>query len=224
MVKKLLLTVVIGFCATSSVSAQQYDDCEKLLGRDRPGWVMDRPGMIACYSSIIKKKPRDPEAYYRRGYWYLMPTKMRTTAEKTVDADMAIADLNKAIELKFPGPGVYSSRARAYMDKKEFEKAIADYSKYLLSNPTEVVSLNDRSEAYLELGKLELALADADKSVKNLTSHPPHIRMSSLSARGKVFEALGRRDEAISDFREILAMYPNLLWAKQALARLGAAP
>jgi hypothetical protein len=42
--------------------------------------------------------------------------------------------------------------------------------------------------------------------------------------RGHIFEALGRREEAIADFRRALAKAPDLQGSKDALKRLGASP
>jgi tetratricopeptide (TPR) repeat protein len=46
----------------------------------------------------------------------------------------------------------------------------------------------------------------------------------ALDTRGHIFEALGRREEAIADFRRALAKAPDLQGSKDALKRLGASP
>ena len=54
---------------------------------------------------------------------------------------------------------------------------------------------------------------------------PDHA--NALDTRGHIFEALGRRDEAIADFRRVLALEPdnpNAQEARKALERLGASP
>jgi hypothetical protein len=42
--------------------------------------------------------------------------------------------------------------------------------------------------------------------------------------RGTIFEALGRREEAIGDLRQALSLYPEGRKAKEALKRLRALP
>jgi lipoprotein NlpI len=42
--------------------------------------------------------------------------------------------------------------------------------------------------------------------------------------RGRIFEALGRREDAIADFRQSLAVNPNDPASRDALKRLGVAP
>ncbi len=49
-------------------------------------------------------------------------------------------------------------------------------------------------------------------------------RAATLDTRGSIFEALGRREEAIADFRRALSKAPNLQSSKDGLKRLGAEP
>jgi tetratricopeptide (TPR) repeat protein len=51
------------------------------------------------------------------------------------DYDRAIADYNKAIELRPKRAGVYSNRGRAYEKKGDNARAIADYNKLLELDP-----------------------------------------------------------------------------------------
>ena len=47
---------------------------------------------------------------------------------------------------------------------------------------------------------------------------------AAYSNRGNLFEAKGRREEAIADFQRALAINPNHERSRDALKRLGAAP
>jgi len=46
----------------------------------------------------------------------------------------------------------------------------------------------------------------------------------TLDTRGHIFEALGRRVEAAADFRNAVALNPELKSSIDGLARLGASP
>ena len=46
----------------------------------------------------------------------------------------------------------------------------------------------------------------------------------TLDTRGHILEALGRREEAIADFRRALSVEPRLSGSRDALRRLGAMP
>ncbi|GAG93050.1 unnamed protein product [marine sediment metagenome] len=60
-------------------------------------------------------------------------------------------------------------------------------------------------------------MPDAEKSLE-LRPNDAH----ALDTRGSIFEALGRREEAIADFRQALAKNPSIQNSKDALKRLGA--
>jgi len=47
---------------------------------------------------------------------------------------------------------------------------------------------------------------------------------AALDTRGHIFEALGKREEAIADFRRAVASDPSMEGSRDALKRLGAAP
>jgi len=63
------------------------------------------------------------------------------------------------------------------------------------------------------------ALADADAALKLKPDAAP-----ALDTRAHILEALGRREEAIADFRRALAIEPRLSGSREGLKRLGAAP
>ena len=77
---------------------------------------------------------------------------------------------------------------------------------YQLIRPTHVVYLAwaSRALAYLKAGKAAQALPDAERSLQLRPNHA-----DTLDTRGHIFEALGRREEAIADFRRALSMDPT---------------
>ena len=76
-----------------------------------------------------------------------------------------------------------------------------------------------RAWAYFKADKAAQGLPDVEKSLQLLPDDP-----GALDTRGHIFEALGRREEAIADFRRALANAPDLQGSKDALKRLGASP
>jgi Tfp pilus assembly protein PilF len=70
---------------------------------------------------------------------------------------------------------------------------------------------------YFTAGKPAQGLPDVEKS---LELHPDDP--DALETRGLIFEALGRKQEAVADFRRALETAPNLQSSKDALKRLGA--
>jgi len=62
-------------------------------------------------------------------------------------------------------------------------------------------------------------LPDAEKS---LELRPNDANL--LDTRGHIFEAMGRREEAIADYRRALSKKPDIQGSKHWLKRLGASP
>jgi Flp pilus assembly protein TadD len=90
-------------------------------------------------------------------------------------------------------------------------------------DPKNAVPYNNRAWAYFTAGKAVQGLPDVEKSI-GLSPNSAH----ALDTRGIIFEALGRREEAIADFRRALEVAPNnptvQSSGKEALKRLGAPP
>jgi Tfp pilus assembly protein PilF len=80
-----------------------------------------------------------------------------------------------------------------------------------------------RAWAYFKAGQAARALPDVERSLRQ---HPSDAR--PLNTRGNIYEALGKREEAIADFRRALSLSPNdqelQASSKEALKRLGADP
>ncbi len=121
----------------------------------------------------------------------------------------------------------YVSRGAVYIAKSEYEHAIRDLTIAIdLSAPSAGAVMsgpyNNRAWAYFKSGKAAQGLPDVERS---LQLRPDNTH--ALDTRGHIFEALGRRKEAIADFRKVLALDPNdpnAPEARKALERLGAQP
>lgn len=164
--------------------------------------------LMAC-TDLIWRDPTDKIAYHNRGGAFL----------DVNDADRAIADFTKAIDLDSAYGSAYNNRGYAHLKKGEYDKAIADFTKAIEINPQHGLALNNRAWAHLQIGMTAQALQDIEKS---LLLQPDDGR--AWNTRGHILEALGRRDQAISDFRQSLARNPNNQSSREALERLGIKP
>ena len=79
----------------------------------------DRELQIKACSAIIERDAKDAIAYYKRGVAYQFKG----------DVDRAIADYNKAIELRPGYARAYESRGSAYASKGVYTNAVADVTK-----------------------------------------------------------------------------------------------
>ena len=137
--------------------------------------------------------------------------------EKSGEA--AIRACTEAIQRDPKDAVSYVNRAFEYLQRADYARTIADYSKAVELDPAKWDAFQGRAWAYFKTGKAAEGLPDADASLK---LRPNEAR--TLDIRGHILEALGRREEAIADFRRALAIEPRLQGSRAALRRLGANP
>jgi Flp pilus assembly protein TadD len=179
----------------------------------------ERSGVEAAIrgcTDAIGKDPKDASAYYRRGLAY----------DRRGDLERAMADLTKAIDVestrRYPNSSLlsnyYVARGDLFYRKHDYDAAAEDYSKAIGRSPVDAASYKKRALARYQAEKLEAALADAEKARRL-----KHGDADILTTRGVIYVALGRRDEAIFDFRLALKLDPTNKSAQSSLQKLGAA-
>ncbi len=91
------------------------------------------------------------------------------------------------------------------MFKKDFQRAIADYTSAIELAPLEEGGYNNRANARERAGDLEGAIKDFDKAIE-LTPHFAHL----YGNRGIALFLIGRDDEAKRDFEQCLRLNPSV--------------
>lgn len=114
--------------------------------------------------------------------------------------EQAIEAYSKAIELAPDRADLYSDRGWAYMTMEDWEHAAADYGRVIELAPS-ASAYNNRCWSLYKMGEYEKALPDCDESI-NL--YPDDV--NALDSRARVYEAMGRADEAIKDFERIIEL------------------
>ena len=133
--------------------------------------------------------------------------------------EAAIRACTEAIALNPRDAVSYVNRAFEYVGKGDYVRSIADYSRAIEIDPGRWDARQGRAWASFKAGKAAEGLGDADAALKLKPDWAP-----ALDTRGHILEALGRREEAIADFRRALASEPRLQGSRDGLRRLGAAP
>jgi tetratricopeptide (TPR) repeat protein len=203
----------------------------------------DIPGTMADLSRAIELNPKLDLAYYARGLGYSLAKQ----------PDLAIADFTKAIESAVIVPrAAYRGRRDAYAAVGKYDLAIADattlietsayqmlvqpnwghyLSQWLLDRldgaggpgrQQRVYELEDRAELYLKVGQTEKAAADVGRAAE--LAIYSNWRARDLFRHAQLLEQLGRRDEAIADYRQAEQLDPGSPRYREALSRLGAEP
>jgi tetratricopeptide (TPR) repeat protein len=170
----------------------------------------DHEHTIADATKVIELTPDDTLPYVFRGGGYL----------ETAAFDRAIEDFTRIVELQPKSDLGYALRSDAYSRKGEHDRAIADATKAIELDAKRPQNFAARALAYLRAGKPGQGLADANMTVELSPDSSDH----AFHVRAQILEALGRRDEAIADYRRALRLAPANKVYQDALKRFGAAP
>ncbi|MBP9757383.1 MAG: hypothetical protein KBD06_02170 [Candidatus Pacebacteria bacterium] len=151
-------------------SRHEYDkalaDATQIVSLGKPEWALHRGqtmmylgrfdeafAELAKYTDIIEKE-KDNGIGIALGYG------MRAYCRMTMGQfDKAVAEYSKAITA-FDNPTLRQLRGNAFVQMKQYELAIQDYSAVLMKKPEEVATLYLRAVAYDLNGQPKLALGD----------------------------------------------------------------
>jgi lipoprotein NlpI len=117
--------------------------------------------------------------------------------------DLAIADFNKAIELKPNYYVAYNSSGRTYIHKGDLNKALADINRAIELNPNYAHAFNNRGIIYTDKGQLDQAIADYNKAIE---LDPKHYW--AYRNRGRYYVRMGKLDMALTDFSKSIELNP----------------
>ena len=174
---------------------------------------------IADYTKAIEFNPMNDAYYSNRGYaWF----------EKE-DYDRAITDYKKAIELnpknaeyndtlkramskkaeqvaakKEKDATVYNKRGIAWYEKKNYDKAIADFTKAIELNPRDDVLYHNRGNAWYRKGNYDKAIANYTKAIELNPKDDDYYNM-----RGIAWYEKKNYDKAIADFTKAIDLNPK---------------
>jgi tetratricopeptide (TPR) repeat protein len=136
--------------------------------------------------------------------------------------DLQLADLNKCIELAPRDNNYYLSRGKLFQRRKEWNKAISDFSKAISVNRQDkVYDLFQRAKAYKSAGKYNEAVVDYSEIVNTPGKEKWYIKLSdgaivelyaaSYYGRSEVFQLMNRPELADEDRRkgdQLRSKYP----------------
>ena len=201
-VKKFMEQKVFSKPASSDSSVTPFRRGLTLLGEKK----FDEA--IINLTEAIHRDPQYASAYYFRG---------RTLNEKGLYDD-AINDFSRALEMMskydFWRAEIIYRRGVAWLEKNNFEKAIADFNEILLFDPFYVEGYIRRGYAWLQKGEFDKAIADYSKAIE--------IRPT---AQVYWYRAIGWKnkkeiDNAILDLTEVIRLSPDYNLAYYARGEL----
>jgi serine/threonine protein kinase/tetratricopeptide (TPR) repeat protein len=144
--------------------------------------LKDFAGAIADYTKGIELSPNNARLYVNRASIHL--------TKPMPDLKSAESDLERAIHIDGALPEAYNFRGNLWFARKDFVRAIADYSQAIKLNQNNPVFFNNRGNTYLACGKVELGNNDLAraKELGGTFPNPPAVPMTELSIRNKTTE------------------------------------
>ncbi|HJT36708.1 MAG TPA: tetratricopeptide repeat protein [Pirellulales bacterium] len=140
---------------------------------------------IDVYSEVLLRNADDAEAYRDRGFAYV----------RTGDHEHGIADLTRSLELDPKSADAYFRRATAYHKALDFKRAVNDCDTAIkLGYRPEDLVYRQRARAYMDQGRLDLAIADFSQILRVSDDRRAYYE------RGLAWSKKGDIDKAISDF------------------------
>jgi tetratricopeptide (TPR) repeat protein len=173
-------------------------------------------------TQAIKNNPNDSEAYCKRGSNY---------AGLGMD-ELALADLNKAIEIYAKAIEVYAqmksddvwhlqvgyanlltARAHIYIEQRKYDLAVNDFTTAIkvFNHNNDNLYVKERAEVYYLMGEYDKAIEDYDRSIIY-----NKYWVETISKRGDVYTKKGDYDKALEDYNTALhfVIFPGALMGR----------
>ena len=99
----------------------------------------------------------------------------------------------------------HHQRALAHHDRRELERAVADYTEAIRLDPRDAVAHHNRGSAYYDRQDFDRALADFDQALR---LDPRYV--AARNNRGLTHLRKGDHDRALADFTEAIRLDPGL--------------
>ena len=160
---------------------------------------------FALLDEAIRRKPKDAEAYFKRGSAY------RSLGKR--QHDRAFADYSEAIRLDEKHHKAYAWRATILHVKGQYDLAIADLDQVIRARPNLDWPLSNRAVVHEHKGDYDRAIADLNEAIRVETSRQPPPRWGDAPRglefyyrRGLAYERKGERDTAIAEYKKIVEL------------------
>jgi tetratricopeptide (TPR) repeat protein/tRNA A-37 threonylcarbamoyl transferase component Bud32 len=172
-----------------------------------------------AYATCIGLHPDYCDGYVKRAFAILAQIREVTDGQRRqLLFAKALVDLDAAVKAEPSTYYVYTYRGLAYSRMREYEKAVADYTRAIecasqegTDDPHFYFIYDSRAEAYRNLGQLEKAMADFDAALRLFPKDIKGARFNNAvcyEGRAKTHLARGDYEHAIADYSEAIRRAP----------------
>ena len=154
-----------------------------------------RAAAIGSMREALQYDPQDSDAHR---YLAKYLEKQGALAEASSEYDKAVEHGSKRV-------APYADRGAYYLKRRNWQAAVDDLSHVITLDSNNIFALEDRSIAFVQLGKHELALRDIDAALTAQSANPslkvqPDDSVRHL-IRGAAYLGLHREAEALAEFQ-----------------------
>jgi tetratricopeptide (TPR) repeat protein len=151
----------------------------------------------------------------QRGDW-LQVDRGWVHKSELVTSAQAVGHFSDEIKRK-PTAFAYQSRGRAWAERQEYDKALADFEAALKLDPNAPSAYANRGSLRIRLAQYGAAIADLSEAIR---LDPHHVR--TYVVRARAYSAIGDHDRAIADYDSAIRSDANnapahnsrgLMWA-----------
>jgi tetratricopeptide (TPR) repeat protein len=164
-----------------------------------------RAEAVDSFSRALVFHPTSVEALVNRGVDY----------DRGGKHDLALNDFDRAISLDDSIPEAFNDRGYTLVQMGRVDEAIQNYNRALKLDGRYVAALNNRAWAFHLKGQDKMGVMDAETA---FILAPGLVDSSRI--RATLYEALGRRLDAIKAYRVALKLDPRNEDSKEGLRRL----
>jgi S1-C subfamily serine protease len=137
---------------------------------------------------------------------------LQSVEGRNLNFAIAVEEVFAALPLdESSGPSLLIAIANDYYDsglsslgKRDYDKAISDFTEAIRLDPNYVLAYNDRGVAYNNQGSFDKAISDYSEVIRLDPSYIP-----AYIDRGIAYGNQGSFDKAVSDFTEAIRLDPN---------------
>ncbi|MCA9055702.1 MAG: tetratricopeptide repeat protein, partial [Planctomycetaceae bacterium] len=145
---------------------------------------------VADYTALIRRTPNPGTTYAMRARAY----------QALGDSDRALADYGEAIRLGRHWYD-YVDRGLIWAEKKQWDRAISDYTEALSARPNDCYTLNERGRAKECLGDVPGAIEDYSACLRI----DPQNQFA-LESRATIYRQSARFDDAVADLTSLASV------------------
>lgn len=174
-------------------SPGKLKEADFLKAADQANSACDYSAAVVLASEAISLAPSDPYAYYQRA--------RSSIYSKDSDYTQTMADLEKAVDLKYQSSAVYELMARIYDSWSQPEKAIEAMGKAIALQPLKPKLYKIRAALRVASGDKQNALKDYDKWIELAPLDVlPHV------LRGQLLESLHENERALAAYKQAYSL------------------